>query len=138
MHCYLCQVEAVGRCFTCGQLFCAAHGQRDCIRCTTAIAPGDRRSDHVSAVPLGKSPKVAWWRPQLAEDFEPPACYACRGLARTVCRNCQGLYCAEHAGKGGLCAACDRSSWWGMWLLGGLLLSLAVLAFLVHTLERWR
>jgi hypothetical protein len=129
MHCHVCQEEAVGRCYTCGELFCARHGDTNCFRCTTAIAQGDPRPDRVSAEPLGSGRRVAWWRPQQAEDYEPPACYECKGLSRLVCRNCGSIYCPDHAGPNGLCAACNRSSYFGMFALlaivlvgGGLIL----------------
>ncbi len=139
MLCHLCQQEAVGRCYTCGQLFCAAHGSRNCTTCDTAIAPGDRRPDRISAAPTPPlqegvkgtaSRGGAWWRPLPAEDFEPPACYQCKGLARRTCRNCGQLYCGEHAGQDGLCAACDRSSWVGLYLLAGLVLLIITVVLL--------
>jgi hypothetical protein len=130
MACHICGQEAVARCYTCGQLFCEKHGDRDCERCSTAFAPGDRRADHISASRLGNGGRPAWWRPQEAEDFEPPACYDCGGLARLICRNCNSLYCREHAGSRGLCAACDRSSWMGLYILLGMLAFLAILVLL--------
>lgn len=129
--CHFCQQEAVGRCYTCGQLFCAEHGSRNCTFCETAIAPGDRRADRISAVPLEKKGhRGAWWRPLPAEDFEPPACYECKGLARRTCRHCGRLYCGEHAGQQGLCAACERSSWVGLYILAGLALLILILVWL--------
>lgn len=129
--CHLCQQEAVGRCYTCGQLFCAQHGSRNCLTCETAIAPGDRRADRISAAPLERQGRRgAWWRPLPAEDFEPPACYQCHGLARHTCRHCRQLYCPEHAGQHGLCAGCDRSSWVGLYVLAGLVLFVVLVIWL--------
>ena len=121
MPCHICGQEAVERCFTCGKLFCAQHGQVNCQRCQTAIAPGDRRADRVSAEPMADRQGPAWWRPQLAEDYEPPACYVCQGLARKTCRNCERLFCGEHAGPAGLCRECGRSSQLSLLILIGIL-----------------
>lgn len=110
MSCYLCEREAVDRCFTCGQLFCELHGKMNCQRCATGIAPGSGRDDRISALLLARNAKPGWWRPQPAEDFEPPACHECKALARRVCSNCGNRYCPEHAGKNGWCAACVRSA----------------------------
>src|SRR5262245_40395914 len=129
MNCYICKSEAVGRCYTCGNLFCAEHGERDCQRCAAGIVPGDYRADRVAARPLARA-RPAWWRPQAAEDFEPPACYACKGLARAHCRNCQCLYCPDHAGPSGLCAACDRSSKLGLAVLLGVIALMGLLMLL--------
>src|SRR5437773_2714137 len=104
MNCHICGQEAVERCFTCGELFCAGHGaghgKPNCMRCETGFMPGDRRADRICAVPLGKTARPGWWRPQEADDFEPPSCYECKGLARRSCMHCERLYCSEHAGKG--------------------------------------
>ncbi|MFO0965697.1 MAG: hypothetical protein U0793_08950 [Gemmataceae bacterium] len=128
MHCHICGGEAVGRCYTCGELFCVRHGSEDCLRCETAIAPGDRRGDRVSVKPMPAKQRYGWWRPIPAEDFEPPACHVCHGLARQTCRNCHELYCAEHAGYPGLCQDCSRSARLGMWVL---LFSIAALVLMV-------
>src|SRR5262245_13092239 len=118
MKCYICKTEATSRCYTCGNLFCAEHGdERDCQRCATGIVQGDYRADRVTALPRAAARRPAWWRPQLAEEFEPPACCVCKGLARLTCRNCHSLYCPDHAGPSGLCAACDRSSKIGLAVL---------------------
>jgi hypothetical protein len=127
MQCYRCQREAVDRCYTCGALFCDEHGDVNCQRCDTAIAPGDCRADRIAARPLPALQQHGWWRPQRAEDFEPPACYQCRGLARAVCRNCESRYCPEHAGANGLCARCMKSSTFGLVMLIGILLFLGLL-----------
>src|SRR5262249_6960646 len=131
-RCYICQAEAVSRCYTCGQLICDKHGSENCQRCDTAVVAGDPRPEHISAVPLpAREGKPGWWRPQRPEDFAPPACYAGKGLARQVCRNCRTYYCAEHAGPRGLCAACGRSARLGMlvFLLAfGTMFALTILA----------
>lgn len=127
MQCYQCQNEAVERCYTCGALFCAEHGNVNCERCDTAIAPGDCRPDHISATPLATERKQGWWRPQQAEEFTIPACYHCKGLARQRCHHCQSYYCPEHAGSGGLCASCHRSSNLGLAMLLGSLLLIGLL-----------
>jgi hypothetical protein len=124
MSCYICGQEAVERCYTCGKLFCAQHGQVNCTRCETAIAPGNAREDRVSRSRLAPARSPAWWRPQQAEDFDPPACHACQGLARQRCSNCDRMYCAEHAGPNRLCSECGRSSLLGLVFL---LLGLAVM-----------
>jgi hypothetical protein len=124
-RCEFCQAEAVGRCYACGALFCDRHGEENCVRCDSSIAAGDPRPDRVSARPLGNGSRSGWWRPQMAEDYNPPACYECKGLARTVCRHCGSLYCADHAGAAGLCAACSRSSNIGLVALIGIVVLMA-------------
>jgi hypothetical protein len=119
MACHICGLEAVGRCYSCGELFCAAHGDENCMRCTSAIHAGDPRQDRISAVKLRAGAKPGWWRPLPAEEYKPPACYQCQGLARRVCPNCQHYYCAEHAG-GNVCAACSRSGRIGLYILAAL------------------
>src|ERR1051325_9129782 len=109
--CYICQDEAVTRCYTCGRLVCARHGKENCVRCDTAVMPGDPPTRHVTAVPLAAQGNPnPWWRPQEAEDFAPPACYQCGGLARAICQHCGEYFCRDHAGTGRLCAACGRSA----------------------------
>ena len=61
--------------------------------------------------------RLAWWRPQPAEDFEPPACHVCTGLTRLICRNCERYFCKEHAGSHGLCAECAWSARLGTLIL---------------------
>lgn len=121
MNCHICGKEAVGRCFTCGALYCVQHGTVDCERCETAIAPGDRRSDRISQRPLPPKVRYGWWRPIPAEDFDPPGCYACQGLSRQICRNCQQRFCPEHAGHPGLCLACTKSARMGLYVFLGAL-----------------
>jgi hypothetical protein len=60
---------------------------------------------------------AAWWRPQRAEAYAPPACYSCQGIARHSCLNCGQLYCPEHAGLAGVCAECGKSSRLGIVIL---------------------
>ncbi len=119
MNCHVCGEEAVGRCFTCGALFCAEHGDRNCAGCAHGIVTGDYRADRISQAPrTGSTGRRFWWRPQVADDYEPPACSICGGLARLVCRNCRELYCADHAGAAAeLCARCARSSRLGIWVM---------------------
>lgn len=109
MHCYLCSSEAVERCYSCGELFCAQHGKGDCVRCATGIIAGDNRADRISRSPGALPSRPAWWRPKEAEDYEPPACHECQGLARSICVSCGNRYCREHAGKDGQCGRCHRS-----------------------------
>ena len=116
-QCYLCQAEAASRCFTCGQLICAEHGDENCQPCDTAVVAGDPRQSNVSARRLGAGETHrGWWQPQVAEPFEPPACYVCKGLSRRVCRNCHSHYCGEHAGPSDLCAGCAQSARLGLWV----------------------
>lgn len=131
MNCHICGQEAVERCFTCGELFCEQHGKVNCNHCETGYMPGDRRGDRISHVLLPTSARPGWWRPQEAEDYEPPACYECKGLARLRCRNCGNLHCPEHAGKGGLCQNCTRSARAGAYILAAVIvfiLAMVVLA----------
>ncbi len=109
MHCHLCDREAVDRCYTCGELFCAEHGKVDCVRCATGIIAGDNRRDRISRSPGSTTSKPAWWRPKEAEDYDPPACHECQGLARYICVECRNRYCREHAGKNGLCRVCQEA-----------------------------
>ena len=124
MSCHICGQEAVDRCFTCGKLFCAAHGEVNCNRCATGIAAGDNRADRISTTRLRDETggvRTPWWRAQPAEEYDPPSCHVCHGLARRVCKNCELHYCAEHAGPAYLCQPCGRSSLLGIWcLVGGL------------------
>ena len=132
MACHFCGQEAIDRCYTCGNLFCAKHGQVNCIHCETGIAAGDKRADRISAVRLRREPdgQRAWWRPQPAEDREIPSCHICQGLARRVCSNCELHYCAEHAGPAFLCRDCGRSSLLGVWcFLGGLAIMAGLVVF---------
>jgi hypothetical protein len=135
MNCHLCEVEAVTRCHNCGALLCAEHGGKDddCRRCTTAIAAGDPGGNRISATPLGQLKTPGWWRPQQAEEYQPPACYACQGLTRAVCRNCQNRYCYEHKGPSGLCGECGRSARLGMVIFVGIF-SIMLLFCLYHWL----
>jgi hypothetical protein len=128
--CHICGDEAVGRCYACGALFCAAHGDVNCTRCETGIVEGDFRADRITTAPRTSTARPAWWRPQRAEDFEPSACYICKGLARRVCRNCHEVYCPDHAGAAELCESCTRSSLLGLFILGGILLILTVIVVL--------
>lgn len=111
MKCHLCGDPAVDRCYTCGQLFCDRHGRTDCSACTNGIAAGDPRPDRITAEP-GLAPRSthAWWRPREAEEYQPPACYVCKGLTRSTCHTCGRQFCKEHAGNERLCRSCYRSS----------------------------
>jgi hypothetical protein len=130
MQCHICQAEAVARCYTCGELMCAAHGKDNCTRCANGVAAGDPRPDRVTAaVTANKTGRPGWWRPQPAEAYAPPACYACHGLTRAVCDHCRNHYCKEHAGPNGLCRACAGSAWVGPAVLG--ILFTAVVALLL-------
>jgi hypothetical protein len=127
MPCHICQAEAVTRCYTCGELVCAEHGKNDtCPKCNGGFAAGDPRTSHISDEPLAqKTAHNAWWRPQEAEEYQPPACYECKGLSRGFCRNCRARYCREHAGPNGLCRECGRSANLGLYVIAavaGLLL----------------
>jgi hypothetical protein len=117
MACHICGHEAVGRCYNCGELFCAEHGAENCARCTSAFQAGDPRAELVSRLPLHDMAHGAWWRPQPAEGYSPPACYCCKGIARQSCLNCGERYCPDHAGVAGVCAQCGKSSRLGMIIL---------------------
>ncbi len=127
MSCYLCGDEAVSRCFNCGELICASHGKDNCLRCETGIAAGDPRPDRITEHPGGRMQKQGWWRPREAEAYQPPACYACKGLCRSRCQRCGQPYCAEHAGRKGLCQECDRTDWLGPVVLATLAVLIALL-----------
>jgi hypothetical protein len=134
MNCHICQAEAVTRCYNCGELVCAEHGKGDnCARCNTGFVEGDPRSDRICVEPLAKDQHHGWWRPQEAEEYQPPACYECKGLSRRVCRNCQANYCPEHAGPRGLCKACGRSANMGLYVFTGMV-ALILLMFLCNWL----
>lgn len=124
MACHICGHEAVGRCYNCGQLFCADHGAENCTRCASAFQAGDPRPELVSRVPMRDAAHAAWWRPQPAEGYAPPECYACKGIAPLVCLGCGQRYCSEHSGVAGVCAECGKSS-----RLGVLILALVAIVF---------
>ena len=133
MPCHICQAEAVTRCYQCGELVCAQHGGKSdlCSHCSTGFTTGDPRG--VSVVPLVKEQHDGWWRPRQADEFQPPACYSCKGLTRAVCRNCQSKYCRDHAGPNGLCKDCGRSANLGLYVFAGMIL-LTVFLYLIHWL----
>ncbi len=134
MPCHICQAEAVCRCYNCGELVCAEHGKSDlCPNCSTGFAAGDPRAGGICVEPLPNQQHHGWWRPQEAEEYKPPACYECKGLARAVCRNCQVHYCSEHAGRNGLCQDCARSANMGIYVFAGMV-ALIVLMFLFNWL----
>jgi hypothetical protein len=130
MTCHICQAEAVGRCYECGRLYCAAHDvQGNCSTCATAIHVST--DDKVSTRVLPGRKARAWWRPQIDEDDPgPPSCYQCDGLANRVCRNCNSLFCPEHGRGVDLCAACARSSMMSLWIILGVLLLMIAIALL--------
>jgi hypothetical protein len=121
MPCHICEAEAVTRCYNCGQLVCAEHSRNDtCPSCSTGFAAGDPRADRISVHPVPKQENHGWWRPQEADEYKPPECYECKGLARGICRNCQASYCPEHAGANGLCKHCARSANMGLYIFAGM------------------
>ena len=137
MTCHICDHEAVGRCYTCGGLFCEVHGSVNCVRCETGIVPGDSRDDRISRVRLTETARPNWWRPQEAEDYEPPACAVCQGLARNVCIQCGDRYCGTHAGQNGLCSPCQRKLRGGNLLLALLIIGMGVLTALGLLQPHW-
>jgi hypothetical protein len=127
MSCLICKAESVTRCYSCGALLCAEHGKSDnCGRCTSAIAAGDPRHDRVSEKPLSVDAASPWWRPQVADDYAPPACYKCQGLTRMQCRNCKERFCRDHAGPGGLCQECGRSANLGIYVAATMAVFVAI------------
>ena len=82
---------------------------------------------------MTKKQQHGWWRPQEAEEYKPPACYECKGLARAVCRNCRLNYCPEHAGSNGLCRECNRSANLGLYVIAAII-GLVALLFLCNWL----
>jgi hypothetical protein len=133
MHCQFCKRDAVDRCYNCGVLFCAEHGDGNCRQCATGIVAGDSRADRVSAELMAPPARPAWWRPQPAEDYEPPACITCGGLARFQCPQCGDRCCREHAGREGLCPRCEDGRRGGnvfLMVMGLVLASLVALALL--------
>jgi hypothetical protein len=119
MSCHICGDEAVARCYNCGQLMCEKHGSQNCTQCDAGFAAGDPRADRITAAVTSPTPqKPGWWRPQEAEEYKPPACYACGGLCRAKCRICESRYCRDHAGPNGLCKACGGTAWLGPAILG--------------------
>jgi hypothetical protein len=135
MLCHICQAEAVTRCYTCGELVCAAHGKNaNCPNCNTGFAAGDPRTSHIADEPIANQElQHKWWRPQAAEAYQPPACYECKGLSRGICRNCQARYCQEHAGVNGLCRACGSSANLGLYVI-----ALTAVLLLLSLLFTWR
>jgi hypothetical protein len=135
--CYICAGEAVSRCYTCGQLICAKHGGENCERCNTGVVAGDPRPQHIRAEVVSRltDTRHAWWRPQAAEDFEPPGCYACSALSRAICQNCLSYYCREHAGPGPLCQVCGRSARLGLIVF---FVAVGLLAGLIFLGSFWR
>jgi len=112
--CHICKAEAVSRCYNCGELVCAEHGKGEtCPNCSAGFTAEDPRAISVEPLPQQKH---GWWRPQEAEAYVPPACYECKGLARSVCRHCRVTYCSEHAGRNGLCKECGRSANLGIYI----------------------
>ena len=135
MSCHVCGREAVGRCDNCGALYCAQHGDGNCVQCDTSIMAGDPRGDRISAAPRAALQRPGWWRPQPAEGYSPPACYECGGIAQRVCLNCRDRFCPDHAGGNGLCARCNQSSYLGIVVLAVVALIFGAL-MLVGMLQR--
>jgi hypothetical protein len=134
MSCHICDGEAVSRCYNCGQLVCAEHGKNDtCPSCNGGFMSGDPRGDRISVQPLPKDQNHGWWRPQEADEYQPPACYECKGLSRRRCRNCQANYCPDHAGFNGLCQACARSANVGLYIFAAMM-GIVLLIFLFNWL----
>src|SRR5688572_20657133 len=128
MSCQFCQAVAVTRCNSCGTLVCEEHGKNDiCPGCSTGIVAGGPQALAVSKKPLPPGANAGWWRPQQAEEYTPPACYECQGLARGKCRNCLSSYCSEHAGSNGLCQACGRSANLGLYIIAGTFAAIVLL-----------
>lgn len=129
--CYLCDREAVSRCYCCGRLICDQHGNENCVPCDSAVVAGDPRGVQADpSSPRFPTARPGWWRPQPAEEYEPPACYECDAIARRTCRNCQDRYCPEHAGPPGMCKACGRSSQLGLFFFVFALVMMALIVVL--------
>lgn len=135
MSCHLCSNEAIDRCFTCGRLVCADHGAKNCAACQGSFQPGDPSFERVSVAPPRTGQDAAWWRPQKAEEYVPPACYVCRGLTRAVCAHCGRYYCAEHAGRNFSCKECNTASNVSLYVVGAFLLVFASIAVLTALLR---
>jgi hypothetical protein len=139
MQCELCQDEAVGSCRACGAAFCAGHAPAFCFRCAAAVraAPHGKGNLNTAVVSGDKNPRPAGkgylqctttGRPTVhLEDAGPPACHRCGALARRVCRNCQNLYCQDHAGGADVCDVCARSARLGLYILLGVALAFGLL-----------
>jgi hypothetical protein len=142
MQCELCQREAAGACPACGATFCAAHAPQFCFRCASAVGAAVRpQPDSSTAIVAGdREPRPAGkgylqctsrGMPTIyVNDTGPPTCYRCQALARRICRNCQSLYCQEHAGGNDLCDICERSSRLGLYILVVVLVLLLTLLLL--------
>jgi len=124
MACHVCGGEAVGRCFSCGRLFCEKHGSKNCVTCENGIAEGNPSPDRVTAKRSRVAHAAAWWRPVPADDYSPPACYVCKSLTRAVCSSCGRNYCAEHAGRKSTCLNCNDPSNVSIYVVGGFLLAM--------------
>ena len=107
MKCHLCDEKGVSRCYTCGQLFCAKHGTKNCATCDGGFQEVEQRVQKGSRRERRRGD--AWWRPQEAEAFVPDSCYVCKRLARSTCQTCQQFFCPEHAGAEHLCKQCHQS-----------------------------
>lgn len=125
MSCHLCDKEAIDRCFTCGRLFCAEHGTKNCTACQGAYQEGDPSGERISVIPTRSGKDNPWWRPQQADEFAPPACYECQSLTRAVCVACGRNYCKEHAGRNSTCRECSTASDMSLYVVGGFLLVFA-------------
>jgi hypothetical protein len=140
MQCHECDHEAVGKCRSCGRAYCGGHGADLCRSCAVAI---------VAAEPAGRGlPRMVFLqcenRPRMPtiylddDDPGPPSCYVCDGLARTVCENCQQLYCSEHAGRTGWCLECTRATRVALYVSLGIFGLIGGLVLVMYLVEKLR
>lgn len=138
MKCDVCQREAQGICSQCGTYYCADHGSGACFRCSGAFIDLETDPDPLETgivviedVPT-RSQQGKQYLPceekiplvTVHIDDEEPSCYKCRSYAKYRCENCQVYCCREHVTKTGYCLACERSSRFGLYVVGIILLAL--------------